>query len=70
MNILESALSLRGKYMKKHHLDPVIHKIKKYLAGDEIDISLIQKLLISFEEIKRLDENHESLSDWMHVYDD
>ncbi len=52
--------------MKPHHLDNIIHNLKKYLSGDEIDVSLIEMLLIAFEEIKQLDESLTHLSDWVH----
>jgi hypothetical protein len=52
--------------MKTHHLDNIIHKLKKAYSGDKIEIDIIQMLLISFEEIKQLDERLDNLSDWVH----
>ena len=51
--------------MKKHHLDEYIEKLKQW---PKYEIDLIPCLLMIFEEIKRIDENHESLPDWVHDY--
>ncbi len=52
--------------MKPHHLDAIIHKLTKYLDGDEVDISLPEMLLIAFQEIKSIDQSLSHLSDWVH----
>ena len=52
--------------MKKHHLDDLIEKME---YCDE-DINWFDICLTLLKEIKRLDEQHESLSDWVHDYDE
>lgn len=49
----------------KHHLDDLIHKME----NDDGDLDLYMLILVLLKEVKRLDENHESLSDWVHDYD-
>jgi hypothetical protein len=49
--------------MKPHHLDNIIDKLKKYLSGDEVDLSLVDMLLRAFEEIKTLDHRIDLIHD-------
>lgn len=56
--------------MKKHHLDERIKVlIDLYDQEEVIEFDLIDHLICIYQEIKRLDEVHESLSDWVHDYD-
>lgn len=55
--------------MKKHHLDPIIDKLRKYSSDDTLDISSLNLLLKCFEEIKDLDICLENLSNEINDYD-
>jgi hypothetical protein len=49
----------------KHHLDDLIEKME----NDDVDLNPYMLILVLLKEVKRLDENHEQLSDWVHDYD-
>ena len=50
----------------KHHLDDLIETFKKHKETMEVTGDLF---LLILQEVKRIDENHEQLSDWVHDYD-
>ncbi len=49
----------------KHHLDDLIEKME--YCDEDLDLYIL--ILVLLKEVKRLDENHNSLSDWVHDYD-
>ena len=55
--------------MNEHHLDRYINEIRRSTQR-EIEDNLADYLIFIFEEIKRIDEAHQDLSDWVHDYQD
>ncbi len=57
--------------MKPHHLDEIIKELKHLHSKEEvIEFDLVEHLITIYEEIKRIDETYEALSDWVHDYED
>jgi hypothetical protein len=55
--------------MKEHHLDVVIKSLKISMQM-EPELRWESLILILLEEIKRLDQQHESLSNWVYDYEE